>query len=196
MDKNATADRGLWGALEAMIVGFVVAGAAAAVLLTNFNGQGRLWDKLLGRNDEFPPAPAIVATRVTPPDPGSGHIMLVADGFASQTPDAAPAAAAKTAPKPAPAKKSWVKHISGQLAEYSITGPASQHSSASASAETAPSAPAAGSAAPAAAVAAVQAPSPAAPAASPSYVNYGSSSRSDIMSSASGPVYNFSGKKK
>lgn len=195
MDKNAAANRGLWGALEAMIVGFVVAGAAAAVLLTNFNGQGRLWDKLLGRADDFGTPSAAIVTRAQAPDPGDGHMLLVADAPQAEKPYAVEA---RSAPKPAPAKKSWVKHISGQLAAYSITGPASQHSSASAGAEAAPSAPAAVSAAPAAAVAAVQAPAPApaAPAASPSYVNYGSSSRSDIMSSASGPVYNFSGKKK
>lgn len=188
MDKNASADRGLWGALEAMIVGFVIAGAAAAVLLTNFNGQGRLWDKLLGRADEFPPSPIAGVVRVTPPDPGSGHILLALDAPA---PAAASAAKASTKPAPAPVKKSWIRHLTGELAEYSITGPASQHSSASASATDAPSS--AGSAAPSApdaALASARTPAPAA-APVPSYVNYGNTTRSDIMSSASGPVYNF-----
>lgn len=195
MDKNS-AGSSLSTALESMIVGFIVAGAATAVLFTNFSGQGRLWDRLTGHQDEFGASPVAGAVRVTAPDPGGSHILVAAvdPGPESEVP-VPKAAAPAPAAKPAPVKVSWIKHLTTRLEDVAISGPASQHSSASASAADAPAAPAAAPDA-SASVASARTPVPAAPAASPSYVNYGGNTRSDIMSSASGPVYNFKGRKK
>jgi hypothetical protein len=195
MDKNSSAAG--WNALEVMMISFVVAAAAAAVLLTNFNGQGRLWDAL-SRRDDFGSSRTQMISRFSPPDPGGSHIMVAKVVPEPEPQAAAPVPApAAAAPAPAPAKNSWMKHISGSLNTIAISGQGDQHSSASASVADAPAA--APSAAPAGsapmAVASARAPAPAATA-QPAYVNYGGSTRSDIMSSASGPVYNFAGKKR
>jgi hypothetical protein len=182
--------------------GVLVVGAFVAVgLFAHVGDQPRLWDVLserLAGNSSGPNGPNVIwvdAPRATT------RMMVTADSsFAPQTAAAeasAPRKVSSTAPVARAPKSTWMRHISGMLAMFNITGPATEHSSASASAAPAPaggapaSAPAA--AAPAASVAAV---APGAPAAAASYVSYGSASRSDIMSSASGPVYNFSGNKR
>ncbi len=184
-----------------MAVSFVVAGAVAAALLVDFGGRGRMLDNLLGKKDDWnSQAPRI--TRVEAPTETGNRMTVINDIPNPDAPVASQTTAASTpapAAKAAPAKDSWVKHIKGSLAEYDIKGPATQTSNASASVTdaSASAAPAAVAAAPVATLAAVPTAS-AQPAATaqPAYVNYGSSSRSDIMSSASGPVYNFAGKKR
>lgn len=184
-------------ALQVMIVSFILAGAAAAVLLTNFNGQGRLWDKLMGRQDEWGASPASGIVKVEAPAETGSRMMLIND---IPNPDAAAAkpAVRGAAPAAAPATKPWAKHLTTTLAQYDIKGPATQHSNASASVTDAPAAAAPAAtpvAAPVVSVAASgAAPAPAATA-QPSYVNYGGTTRSDIMSSGAGPVYNFKGKR-
>lgn len=196
MDKNQGSS-----ALQVMVLSFFVAAAAAAVLLVNFNGQGRLWDTLTKR-DDFNAGANRMVNRYSPPDAGGSHILLgseppapVTQAAAAPAPQVADAPAAAVAA--APVKDSWIKHITGSLQEYSIKGPASQRSSASAGSADAPAsaAPSVPAAPAAVSVASARAPAPAA-APTPSYVNYGGSTRSDIMSSASGPVYNFAGKKR
>ncbi|MBI3564339.1 MAG: hypothetical protein HY079_03995 [Elusimicrobia bacterium] len=198
MDKKASSGA---DALQIMAVSFVVAGVIAAALLVDFGGKGRMIDTLLGRKDDWnSQRPRI--NRVEIGEEGGSKIMIVNDLVKNE--EAAPAPSASVpAPVPeaaaAPAKGSWIKHISGSLAQYDIKGPATQHSSAQAAVTDAPApaAPAAAPSAPAATVAALPtAGAQPAATAQPSYVNYGTTSRSDIMSSASGPVYNFAGKKK
>jgi len=196
MDRNGSSNA---DALQTMAVSFLVAAAVAAALLVDFGGQGRLLDKLLGRKDDWgAQAPRI--TRVEAPAE-TGDRLTVVTGVPQDEPAAvaAPdAPAAAPAAKAAPAKNSWIKHIAGTLTEYDIKGPATQHSGASASAnDAAPRAAAPSAAAPAATVAALPtAGAQPAATAQPAYVNYGGTTRSDIMSSASGPVYNFTGKKR
>lgn len=196
MDKKASSGA---DALQIMAVSFVVAGVIAAALLLDIGGKGRLLDTLLGRKDDWG-AQAPRVQRVEVGESGGSKMMVVNDLVRDDAPAAG--AAEPSAPAPAaaaPAKGSWIKHISGSLAQYDIKGPATQHSSAQASVTDAPAAavPPAAPSAPAATVAALPtAGAQPAAAAQPAYVNYGTTSRSDIMSSASGPVYNFTGRKK
>lgn len=189
-------------ALQTMAVSFVVAAVLAAALLVDFNGHGRLLDTLLGRKDDWGSQVPRV-TRVEAQTDAGGKMMVIGDPAAPEPASASASASASVASaapaRYAAAKPDWRKHIQGSLQEYDIKGPATQHSAASASVNDA--APAAAAPAPSAAPAATVAALPTAGAhpaatAQPAYVNYGSASRSDIMSSASGPVYNFTGKKR
>lgn len=188
-------------ALQVMMVSFVVAGVLAAALLVDFGGRGRLLDSLLGRKDDWNSQRPRVNRVELAGDGAASRMMVVNDVVKNDAP--APAAVPPPAPAAgapaAPAKDSWIRHISGSLAQYDIKGPATQHSNASASvtdaAPQAPAPPAAPAPAPTVAALPTAGAHPAATA-QPSYVNYGTTSRSDIMSSASGPVYNFAGKKR
>ncbi len=196
--NKSTGSRGLWAHLDTLVTALIVAIAGSVVLFTNFSGQGRLWDRIAGNNADAAPPAAANVVRVTAPSAAGDRMMVVPPPETAAAPTAAvpaPAKVAAVSPAPAPQKPNWIKHLTGSLPSYSITGPATQHSSAQASAVNAPAA----SATPAAAAAEPSQPEVAAAVhavARPSYVNYGAATRSDIMSSASGPVYNFTGKKK
>jgi hypothetical protein len=190
---------------EKLFAGIAIGVFGAVALFAKVGDQPRLWDVLsdrLGGTSSQQNGPNVIWVDSQRP---TTRMLVTADSsFAPQSAVAAGApavgaAAAAPARVPAPAKADWKRHLSGMLAMFDITGPATQSSSASVSA--APGAAAGGSAAPAAAyggsaaVAAVPKSAGVADASAQSYVNYGTSSRSDIMSSASGPVYNFSGKR-
>lgn len=169
------------GPLKTMAVSFVVAGGGAAAVLLNFG---------LKENGTFP---ATHFTRAGAPDESGGHLTAVKAGV---DPDSAPAPVVVARPSAAAAapKDSWIKHIRGLLAEYKIQGPATQRSQASASVAVYSGAPAPASPTTTVASSPAAVPQPG-PASQPAYVKYGTVSRSDIMSSASGPVYNFTGKR-
>ena len=187
--------------LAQKLVGGLAVGAFAAVaLFARVGDQPRLWDVLMDRFGSGQTAyrgPNVIWADGERP---VNRMMVTGDSsFApaasvGQVPGAvsAPAARVAAAPAPSPAAD-WKRHLSGALALFDITGPASEHSSASVSAAAAPaptaSAPSYSAPAPSASVASLGAQAPAAP----TYVSYGNTSRSDIMSSASGPVYNFGG---
>ena len=189
--------------IQKLVGGIAIGVFGAVALFARVGDQPRLWD--------------VLSDRLAPPTVQSGPNVIWADSerpvtrmmvtgdssFAPQTAAAAPAQSAATATAASPARaraaSDWHRHISGMLAMFNVTGPATQHSSAvvsvaSAGAGAPPSAaPAAVYSAPAA-VAAVN--KPATDASAQAYVSYGANTRSDIMSSASGPVYNFSGGKR
>lgn len=200
MDKNKLA-QGLYSALETGIVALIVAAGGAAILFTDFSGQGRLWDTLQARlsgEQAFEKAPnvGVVKTQVAEE---AGNRMLVVNSAEPETPLAeAPKAAAAI---PAPRKKEWKKGLEGSLNFFDPRSPATSRTSASAQAvNNIPAAPAAPSYEPAAAAAAParsnKVAAGAAQASRASYVHYGGATRSDIMGGGAGPVYNIMGKKK
>jgi hypothetical protein len=200
--SNKAESRGLYAHLDTLVTALIVVIAGSVVLFTNFDGQGRLWDRIAGNTpDEAPPVSATIV-HVAKESPAVNHMLVEPVENPVPEPAAAPAPAAHAevaaAPPPAPKKQSWIRHIAGSLNPYSITGPATQHSSAQASAtNVTASASASASASPSVSAPSQVAAAPIAPkaAARTSYVNYGNAPRSDIMGSASGPVYNFKGKK-
>lgn len=184
------------GVIEAMVVSFVVAGAAAAVLLTNFSGQGRLWDVLAARFREQKIPIATGPARVDGGQLAQDRMMLLPPDQGPTVDQPTVTNVAAAAPAQPEKKKTWVKHIDGSLTPFDPHSPATQHGGTVVVAEEPTAAapvPAAPTAAPAAAAPKIAsaAPAPAARA----YVNYGNTARSDIMSGSAGPVYNFTGKK-
>jgi len=184
--------------LEKMFGGAVIAVFAAVALFARVGDQPRLWDVLsehFSGSAAAPSGPNVIWVDSQRP---VNRMMVTADSAFAPAEAAAPSAVKRAvAAAPAPAKSSWARHLSGVLAFFDIHGPATQTSSASASVASAPAGAAPAPSAPAgAAPASVAAAAPAAGATATAYVNYGSASRSDIMSSASGPTYNFAGSKK
>ncbi len=192
---------------EKLLGGVVIGVFAAVALFARVGDQPRLWDVLMDRfapQAAGPSGPSVIWADGERP---TNRMMVTADSSFAPVAAGAPAAssgslrAATVAATSAPAPtSSWQRHLSGVLQMFDITGPASEHSSASVSAaSSAGSAPAAAASPYAggvsAAVASAGRPGVADASAS-AYVSYGNASRSDIMSSASGPVYNFSGKRR
>jgi hypothetical protein len=188
---------------EKLVGGIAIGVFGAVALFAKVGDQPRLWDVL---SERLSPAVAQNGPNVIWVDSQRPVTRMMVTGdssFAPQTSAAAPTASPTAAvPTRAAVASDWRRHISGMLAMFNVSGPATEHSSASvsaasgaAAASSAPSsvAPAAGYASPAA-VAAVN--KPAIDASAQSYVSYGAGTRSDIMSSASGPVYNFGGGKR
>ena len=186
---------------RAMSISFLVVGAVTAAVILNYNGSGRLFEFLFAGHDDWgAQTPRFI--RESAPEASGNHLMTfkTQEAPAAQTAVAenstvatAEAQAVVVTAQPISVPSSWMRHIKGVLSAYSIHGPASQHSTASADARDVASAAVATRAAPAVApTPAVSAPSPAGIARA-SYVNYGTTSRSDIMSAGAGPVYNFSG---
>ncbi|NNN05647.1 MAG: hypothetical protein HKL90_07080 [Elusimicrobia bacterium] len=190
---------------EKLLGGLAIGVFGAVALFARVGDQPRLWDVLVDRLAPPVEAPRAFAVIRAEPESAVNRMMVTADSSFAPVAAASPAAAARVAsaaPSASAASASaWKRHLSGALQMFDITGPASEHSSASVSA-----APSAGAASPAAAaspyaggasaaVASAGRPGVAEPSAS-AYVSYGSAARSDIMSSASGPVYNFSGKRR
>jgi|GEM_PF-2021541 len=192
--------------LEKLMAGLAIGVFGAVALFARVGDQPRLWDVL---SDRLAPPSAQNGPNVIWVDSQRPTTRMMVTGDSSFAPAEAAAPGAVAGARPvyrsaaaapaAPAKSSsWMKHINGVLAMFDIQGPATEHSSASASVASggAPAAAASsssGGAAPAASVAAVNR-GPIIDATAS--VSYGSNSRSDIMSSGGGPMYNFSGGKK
>jgi hypothetical protein len=182
---------------EKLVGGLVIGVFGAVALFAKVGDQPRLWDvlsdRIAGTNIQQN-GPSVIWVDAQRP---TSRMMVTADS--SFQPQGAAAAAPAGAAAPAPARapvKDWRRHLNSVLAAFNIMGPASERSSAAISAPGAPAAAAPSAAAPAAAVASVAKPAGVADPTAQAYVSYGASSRSDIMSSASGPVYNFSGSKR
>lgn len=191
--------------VEKLIGGVAIGVFAAVALFARMGDQPRLWDVLMDRFAPQAAGPAGPNVIWADGERPTNRMMVTADSSFAPVAAGAPAAsaasprAASVAAAPAPAS-SWQRHLSGVLQLFDITGPASEHSSASVSAASSAGAAPTAAASPysggvSAAVASAGRPGVADPSAT-AYVSYGSASRSDIMSSASGPVYNFSGKRR
>lgn len=196
---------------EKLLGGLAIGVFGAVALFARVGDQPRLWDVLMDQLAPRAAGPAGPNVIWADGERPTNRMMVTADSSFAPVAAGAPAArvvssggsraaTVASAATPAPAS-SWQRHLSGVLQMFDITGPATEHSSASVAAS--PSAAAASPAAAgssyasgvSAAVASAGRPGVAEPTAS-AYVSYGSASRSDIMSSASGPVYNFSGKRR
>ena len=184
---------------QKLMGGLAVGAFAAVALFARVGDQPRLWDVLMdhfGSSQTVFRGPNVIWADGERP---VNRMMVTGDSsFApatavGQVPGVAQAPVSRAAAPTAAPAADWKRHLSGALALFDITGPASEHSSASVSAAAAP--------APAASAPSYSAPTPSASVASlgtaaqasPTYVSYGNTSRADIMSSASGPVYYFGG---
>ncbi len=186
-----------------MTVSFIIAGAVAAAFLLNASSSGRLLELIRNHDEWEAQGPRFV--RQDAPDATGNQLMTfkldvqlpAATAAVAPQPSAAPV---RSTTQAAPVRNTqiasfWIRHIGGTLALFNIKGPATQRSNASASVSDVVAGPQPAAAPQGAADIASAAP-PSARSSRASYVHYGATSRADIMSAGSGPVYNFAGSKR